>query len=267
MKLASLRTDERIGLGVAIALHIGLIAFLVLQPRGNSPAKLPDRMTVSLASDVSLKSTAPDPVPDSRAAIAPEIGDTPQPPPADIAPLIPAPQPIATTPPPAAVKPAAQPKAAPPPKQAAPAKPRPASKTLPKSKGGSLVGDNFLAGTGANMATTETRTPASDIGPSERASLAQSIARQLKPHWNAPQGVDAEKLVTVLAFDLNPDGSLKGRPRVVSQAGETPSNAPQKGLHAERAIRAVELAAPFDLPPEYYEAWKRVAAFRFDRKL
>ena len=83
----------------------------------------------------------------------------------------------------------------------------------------------------------------------------------------APQGVDAERLVTVLAFDLNPDGSLSGRPRVVSQTGVTASNSPQKELHAERAIRAVQLAAPFDLPPEYYEAWKRVTSFRFDRNL
>ena len=35
----------------------------------------------------------------------------------------------------------------------------------------------------------------------------------------------------------------------------------------EQAIRAVELAAPFNLPPEYYNAWKRVSSFRFDRKL
>ena len=27
------------------------------------------------------------------------------------------------------------------------------------------------------------------------------------------------------------------------------------------------LAAPFDLPEQYYDSWKRVAAFRFDRKL
>ena len=100
-----------------------------------------------------------------------------------------------------------------------------------------------------------------------RASLASSISRQLKPHWAAPQGADAELLVTVLAFDLNRDGTLAGRPRVVSQSGVTDANRPQQARHAEQAIRAVQLAAPFDLPPEYHDAWKRVSSFRFDRRL
>lgn len=74
-------------------------------------------------------------------------------------------------------------------------------------------------------------------------------------------------LVTILAFELKEDGSLKGRPRVIGQSGETPANAPQKDLHAERAVRAVQKAAPFDLPPEYYNAWKSIRGARFDRNL
>ena len=105
------------------------------------------------------------------------------------------------------------------------------------------------------------------IGASAKASLIQAITRQIKPHWSAPQGVDADQLVTVLSFRLNEDGSLAGTPRVVSQSGETAANRPQKALHAERAIRAVQLAAPFDLPPEYYNAWKSIDGARFDRNL
>ena len=71
----------------------------------------------------------------------------------------------------------------------------------------------------------------------------------------------------MLAFDLNRDGTLAGAPRVVSQSGVTDANRTQAGRHKELAIRAVQLAAPFDLPPEYYNAWKRVTAFRFDRKM
>ena len=41
----------------------------------------------------------------------------------------------------------------------------------------------------------------------------------------------------------------------------------QSQLAAEQAIRAVRLATPFNLPPQYYDAWKRVAAFRFDKRL
>ena len=94
----------------------------------------------------------------------------------------------------------------------------------------------------------------------------QAIARQLKPHWSAPEGVDAEELVTIVRFRLNPDGSLNGDPVVVSQSGVTPSNAAQKSRHAEQAIRAVRLAAPFNLPAEFYDHWKVVNS-RFDKRL
>ena len=269
MALSALRTDERIGLGVAVALHAALVAVLVLQPGKDEVPPLPERMTVSLTSDVSLSSTAPDPVAESRAAIAPTLSDEPQTAPIEQArpEPIPAPKPVATTPPPrAAAKP--EPERRRPDRPAAkPAPPKPAAKPATKPAGGSRIGADFLPGAGASTTTSETRVPASQIGASAKASLAQAIARQLRPHWTAPQGVDAERLVTVLAFDLNPDGSLSGRPRVVSQTGVTASNSPQKELHAERAIRAVQLAAPFDLPPEYYEAWKRVTSFRFDRNL
>ena len=51
------------------------------------------------------------------------------------------------------------------------------------------------------------------------------------------------------------------------QEGITDANRSQAARHAEQAMRAVRLAAPFDLPPQYYDAWKRVAAFRFDKRL
>jgi hypothetical protein len=82
----------------------------------------------------------------------------------------------------------------------------------------------------------------------------------------APQGADAEQLVTLVRVRLARDGSLVGDPQVVSQSGETPANAAQKARHAEQAIRAVRLAAPFDLPEEYYSAWQTVTS-RFDRRL
>ena len=48
--------------------------------------------------------------------------------------------------------------------------------------------------------------------------------------------------------------ALTGGPRVVRQIRQQrPSNQPQAGLHAEHAIRAVQLAAPFNLPDQYYD--------------
>jgi hypothetical protein len=112
-----------------------------------------------------------------------------------------------------------------------------------------------------------TSAPAAAIGPAVKASLASSISRQLKPRWQAPQGPDAEELVTILSFNLNRDGTLAGTPTVVRQLGINDTNRNQAERHAEQAIKAVRLAAPFDLPAEYYDAWKRVSAFRFDKRL
>ena len=135
-------------------------------------------------------------------------------------------------------------------------------------QGASRLGNDFLKGLpGGQVAGAATTPPAAKAGPQVAASLSQAIARQLKPRWVAPQGAEADALVTILAWDLARDGSLAGRPRVVSQSGVTDANRTQQARHAEQAIRAVQLAAPFDLPEQYYDSWKRVSSFRFDRKL
>lgn len=287
---SGLSREEALGLGVAALAHVALFAWLAMAPPGKEALPPPDRMTVSLATEVSLKSTAPDPSLAPPASIAPVLGEaaaepepvTPQPitPPVPIATPVPAASPL-----PRAVPKAAAPAPRPVPKVVARPDPKPVAKppSKPAAKapsdtrdrrrpdtptGGSRVGDDFLKGiSGGNASSSASAAPAAAIGPQVTASLSQAIARQLKPNWTAPQGADADQLVTVLSWDLNEDGSLKGRPRVVSQSGVNASNSAQKDRHAEQAIRAVQLAAPFDLPGEYYSAWKRVASFRFDRKL
>lgn len=263
------RSEDKVGLLVAVVLHVLLAVVLVMQTLfAPDPFVPPERVAVSLATEVSLESTAPDPVPESRAAIAPTLSDLPAPEAADE----PNPsQPEARTPPPPPPSRAATRTQ---PRQPAPERDRsrpdrqpeaPARSTAPS--GGSRIGDNFLEGQGSSTRTDETRAPARQIGPREVASIQSSLARQIKPHWSAPSGVDVEQLVTLLDFDLNEDGSLKGRPRIRGQSGITDSNRPQASKHAENAIRAVQLAAPFDLPPQYYNAWKAIRGARFDRNL
>jgi periplasmic protein TonB len=75
-----------------------------------------------------------------------------------------------------------------------------------------------------------------------------------------------EKLVTIVRFRLNRDGSLIGTPVLVSQTGVTPTNEAQKARHLEQAIRAIRLAAPFELPDQFYDQWKVVNS-QFDRRL
>lgn len=264
MAVASLRSDERTGLVIAFLLHVALVAALLLQPRPDAVVPIPDRMTVSLADDVAMEATGPQIAQDTRQAVAPEISRDIAPPEENQPEPVPQskPEPRLMPRPAPRAKPEARPAPRTPVKPAA--KPSP-PKTQPKKGGGSRIGADFLKG--AETGRSDAAVPASQIGAAEKASLAQAIARQLKPKWTSPQGADAELLVTVLTFSLNPDGSLAGTPRVVSQSGITDANKAQAGRHAEMAIRAVQLAAPFDLPPELYNAWKRVSAFRFDRKL
>ena len=253
MQFAHLRREERYGLAVAGALHVALLVALAVNAlRQPAQVPMPERMVVSLADEVSLKDTAPDPSTQAQAAIAPTLSEEPAPAPEPeqkVEPPKPTPAPVQR----ASVQPKVE--KVPPPKP--PAK---------RSGGGSRIGDNFLEGQSSGERSNSKGSPATAFGPTEQASLISAISRQLRPHWNAPQGVDVEKLVTIVRFRLNDDGSLAGEPRVVSQSGRTDANAAQMGRHAELAIRAVKLAAPFDLPKEYYQYWKSVDS-RFDRNL
>ena len=283
-----LRTEEKAGLVVAIAAHVALVAWLMLAPPAPKPFPEPERMTVTISDEVAERSTSPQPQAEAAPAVAPVLAEEPAPVP-EPAPVVqpqpqpqpqprvqPAPQPVPRPAPRAMPQP--QPKPAPRPVAQAPqppakAQPRPQppkpAPAKPAAGGGSRLGADFLKGIagGTTPGAHATAPPAQALGPGVKAALSGAITRQLKPKWAAPQGADADELVTVLAWDMNPDGSLAGSPRVVSQSGITDSNRAQAQRHAEQAIRAVRLAAPFELPDDLYPLWRHVASFRFDRKL
>ena len=268
---ANLTREERLGLGVALVAHGALAAALMVQADRTQQLTPPERMTVSLANEVSLEDTAPDPSAEPAAAFAPTLSDTPQPLP------LPDPEPQVQREVPREV---AQPRPQPRPSPAATRAPRPTPTPIARptqaratpapqpsptrTAGASRIGADFLEG--KSDAEGRSGTPAATFGPREAASLSSAIQRQLRPHWTAPNGVDAELLVTQVRFRLNPDGSLAGDPTCVSTTGDNASNAPQKALHCERALRAVRLAAPFNLPEQFYDKWKLVTS-QFDRRL
>ena len=117
--------------------------------------------------------------------------------------------------------------------------------------------DNFL---------NEKRSEPPPIHRSAYHFLVNSVVSQLGPHWQPPSGPDVEAIVTTVRFSLNPDGSLDGQPSVIKQTGLNDTNRAQAAQHGQQAVRALQLAAPFDLPEEYYSAWKRVT-LSFDWKL
>lgn len=263
------RNEEKVGLLVAVVLHGALVAVLLMQAVRSEVSVFPERMTVSLATEVGLEAASPDPVAESRAAIAPTLADDPAPAP-ETAPAERVERAQQTPPKPAVRTASAQPAPARersrPDRTPAP-KPSAAPAKAAEKGGGSRIGDDFLEGKGSSTTTDETRAPAAKFGSAERAALASAITRQLRPHWTAPSGVDAERLVSTVSWDLNPDGTLRGRPRCKTDpASITTSNQPQAGLHCERAIRAVQLAAPFNLPEQFYDRWKALE-WQFDRRL
>jgi len=283
----ALQQEEKIGLAVAVLLHGALVAVLLQQALRQEVLAFPERMEVSLVGEVGLDAAAREPVPESRQSIAPEMGEQ-APPPAEVAPAPPPPERVQVAPPPPQPQPrpsptpaarpsptpSAKPSPTPSPRATSTPTPRSASTPAPRATpttaartGGSRIGDDFLSGQGSSTRTDETRAPAATFGASDRAALSSAITRQIRPHWNAPSGADAERLVSIVNWDLNRDGTLRGTPRCrVEPSSITDSNRPQASLHCERAIRAVQLAAPFNLPEQFYDRWKALE-WQFDRRL
>lgn len=277
MAAIALNGEERIGLALSVAAHAGLLAFLVLRPETGDVVLPPERIEVTLSDEVGLTSTSPDPFEGAAGQVAPQLGEeapaqaaaeqplqaveAPAPVPAPVSRSAPAPAPA----PRATSRPAPRQTSAPAPQRTSTPAPAP---TRSVRTGGSRIGSDFLEGAAsADASGSSSSARAAEIGPRVRSALAGQISRELKPHWSAPQGADAEDLVTILAWNLNRDGSLDGSPRLVRQLGVNDVNRAQAPRHVEQAIRAVQLAAPFDLPAEYYDGWKRVSGFRFDKRL
>ena len=252
---------------IALSLHGLLVLALLWQAAFAEPPKVErtERMTVSLATDVGLEDTAPVPVPQSRQSVGPQLSDERAPPePVNETVSEPLARPVPAEPRRSISSPIPVPRTTTRPREA----PRETTRTTtPRERSGaSRIGTDFLAGAGSSTTSEETRAPAATFGAREQAALSSAITRQLRPKWTAPNGVDVDKLVSIVAWRLNRDGSLRGTPRLVSQSGITPSNEAQAKAHAERAIRAVQLAAPFNLPEEFYDRWDDLE-WTFDRRL
>ncbi|WP_188056137.1 cell envelope biogenesis protein TolA [Sphingosinithalassobacter sp. CS137] len=262
---------EGTGIGLALIGHAAvfgaLSASFLTTP---NPVELKQQpIEVSLTDEVALESMSQ--VPDAEVPAA-QLSEVEAPVEPDTAPPEPADEPE-QAPQPRQQPPAPAPRPDPRPAEKAeprrPTPPAPKAAQRPREQPRRPTGrlDGLEIGRSDTPSRSESTTPpAATLGPQVRSALVAEIRRQLKPHWTAPTGADADRLVTILRVRLNRDGSLAARPQLVEQTGVTPSNRAQTELHAERAIRAVELAAPFRLPDEYYDAW-RVIEPSFDRRL
>ncbi len=268
---------EHTGLGVAVighvllfgALSLSLLATPELPKIDNTPVE------VTLTNEVALETAAPAPTPAATAETPPAPLIAAAPPPA------PAPAPVERTlPPPPVQKPIAkaEPKPATKPSSKAPAKPTRVAVAATKPTRRPGLSSSIVSGlsdsptpskatkpgkttTTPSASTAQTASQTSGISlaqmtGAQKSSLNALIYTQLKPYWKPPSGADAELLITRLSVRLNKDGSLADDPELIDQQGVNDSNRTQAKLHADRAIQAVRRAAPFNLPPQYYDAWK-----------
>jgi len=102
------------------------------------------------------------------------------------------------------------------------------------------------------------------LGTAERASVEDRaralVDRHLQRCWRMPDDLpDPERLVVVVGFQLNRNGTLNGQPRVISPRNYT-FDAPMNEA-VNRAVRAVRQCDPYPLADdpivgEHFDIWR-----------
>lgn len=91
------------------------------------------------------------------------------------------------------------------------------------------------------------------------ATLAQAIRDRIYRCWDpGAGGPDARNIKTLLRVRVQRDGTIIGRPEVLSQSGIGGGNAAYGRVARDAAIRAVmnPACSLAGLPPELYDGWK-----------
>jgi hypothetical protein len=220
----------------------------------------------------------PAPTPPTPPPPAPEPLPSPTPPPPEAPAPEPTPPPPEPTPPPAAPSPEAE--TPPPPDETAstpppvdvpiprvrptPPKPKP---TPPKPKSDM---DAIAAVLDKEKLTQMASLPPSDQPAAETkpivgaptgtqtnakmtANELDALRSRLVSCWNLPLGwTDPAQVRVVVMLSLNRDGSVGNTQVLESPQGQYAQQAP------ESVVRAVRRCAPYNLPPDKYDAWKQV---------
>ncbi|WP_077148384.1 hypothetical protein [Sphingopyxis sp. KK2] len=256
--------NEARGIAIAVVAHVLIIGLLSVQWTAGDRRFDNPPMEVDLIAETAPTSTAPvisDTPPAPRLGEEDSFDDAPPPPvptptpPEPIARPTPAPSPKVVkkappVPPKKAVPPAAQ-------KAAPKVPPKVPPKTGTRGPTGRLDGITDGLGKEPTRTPPKTGAPAAATAAEVRKSIDVSIKSKVNPRWQrcSVSGVDVDQLKTVVKFRLTASGALAGFSSVTT-TGENESNKFQVQRHQECAKRAVELAAPFDLPEENYSFWQ-----------
>lgn len=260
----AVRGNEGRGFAIAVAAHILIVGLLSVQWTAGDRRFDNPPMEVDLVTESAVQSSAPI---ITEAPPSARLGEEDA---VDIA----APEPVPAPPEPEPIvrpTPATTPKqvarAVPtPPKKQPPAVTKAAPKAAPKTpptKKTQTRPTGRLDGITDGLGREQTKTPPNKGAPAAttaaevRRSIDVSIKAAIRPRWDSCRvtGVDVDQLKTVVKFRLTTSGALAGFTSVTT-TGDNDSNKFQVQRHQECAKRAVELAAPFDLPEENYSFWQ-----------
>jgi len=280
----------RFGLFASVFLHLAIVAVGFLAPNF---IKLPDvksepyiPLDLIAEAELDLTTSVPAAAPEPVVEEEPEP-DLPDPvveepaPAAEPEPVVeaePEPEPVVEEPEPEPVKP--EPKPEPKPETPKETPKPPVKKPEPKKPEPDLMSEleNALkdldpekrnqSSSQAPSQTTETADKArAAIGAGDRltASDEAKMRAAVQRCWNAGTIIGApepEKLIVVIEFELNRDGSLSSQPRVANELQINLSGNQFWRVAQREAMSAVVKCAPYDfLPAERYESWKE---FRFN---
>ncbi len=260
----AVRGNEGRGIAIAVAAHVLIIGLLSVQWTGGDRRFDNPPMEVDLIAETAVQSTAPiiTEAPPSARLGEEDAVDIAAPEPIPIPPV---PEPIVRQTPSPTPKQVARPLSTPPKKQppaVTKAAPKAAPKTPPAKKTqtgptGRLDGITEGLGREQTKAPPNKGAPAAATAAEVRRSIDVSIKAKVGPRWNRcnVSGVDVEQLKTVVKFRLTQAGALAGFSSVTT-TGQNDSNRFQVARHQECAKKAIEVAAPFDLPEENYSYWQ-----------
>ena len=128
----------------------------------------------------------------------------------------------------------------------------------PKIKGQQAAGTSQTATATGQEAGTATGTD-TVLSAREQDLLKGMIKSQLTPCASMPGGGGGNDTpIVTVEWKMRPDGSLEGEPVVIGR-----ENSPLFQIAAEASLRAVKNCAPFQLPPDKFDAWKSVT-WQFD---